>query len=185
MGEREGDGGAGWGRRSKSSVGWAGWGWGWGHARHASHVLQVRAKEVIEGRDCFQGHMCYEDLSPGMIMFDEGNTSDFGHGTAAGHFKLWTAEALGANPNGLMSACPISLRTFTSSGFIAIYQARTPGLLHQHRLVLKANVFGLLLQERVTNQARVSGLLLREYIFVKARVSGLLLDEHICEKGRV
>jgi len=86
----------------------------------------VRAKEVSEGRDCFQGHVCYEDLAPGMIMFDEGNTSDFGHGAAAGHFKLWTAEDLGANPNGLMSACPISLRTFTSSGFIAIYQARTP-----------------------------------------------------------
>lgn len=85
----------------------------------------MRAK-VIEGRDCFQDHTCYEDIPAATVMFDQGNTSDFGHGVATGHFKLWTAEDLGANPNGLESACPISLRTFTSSGFIAIYQAPTP-----------------------------------------------------------
>ena len=98
------------------------------HAHHAHHVpdaRQVRAK-VIEGRDCFQDHTCYEDIPAATIMFDQGNTSDFGHGVASGHFKLWTAEDLGANPNGLESACPISLRTFTSSGFIAIYQAPLP-----------------------------------------------------------
>ena len=77
---------------------------------------------MIEGRDCFQDHTCYEDIPAATVMFDQGNTSDFGHGVASGHFKLWTAEDLGANPNGLESACPISLRTFTSSGFIAIYQ---------------------------------------------------------------
>jgi hypothetical protein len=109
-------------------VGWWGLGWGGGggrNARHVSHALQVRAK-VIAGRDCFQDHTCYEDLPAATVMLDQGNTSDFGYGVASGHFKLWTAEDLGANPDGVESACPISLRTFTSSGFVAIYQAPPP-----------------------------------------------------------
>ena len=129
------------GKAGRSAAGGAGVGWWVGrggapytpcipvphahHAHHVPHARQVRAK-VIEGRDCFQDHTCYEDIPAATIMFDQGNTSDFGHGVASGHFKLWTAEDLGANPNGLESACPISLRTFTSSGFIAIYQAPLP-----------------------------------------------------------
>ena len=44
------------------------------------------------------------------------------HPQAEGGFSHWTAELLGANPSGLMSASPLSLRTWTTAGYIAIYQ---------------------------------------------------------------
>ena len=105
-----------------------------------SAAPQVRAK-VLPGRDCFREHFCYEDLPVGTAMFDEGNTSDYGHGVAEGHFKFWTADDLGANPLGTESACPISLRTFTSSGFIAIYQANPqPSIINPQPSTLSLSV---------------------------------------------
>ena len=59
---------------------------------------------------------------PGATCFDDGNTTAYGYGDAERKFQFWTAEALGANPEGTMSANPLSLRTWTSAGFIAIYQ---------------------------------------------------------------
>ncbi len=56
-----------------------------------------------------------------MVMEGNGNMTDFGYGEAEGHFKFWTQEALGSDPEGVMSACPISLRTFPTAGYIAIY----------------------------------------------------------------
>ena len=81
---------------------------------------QVRAETT---RDCFHGHKCFSDVGNDGIMIQSGsgNTTSFGHGAAAGKFRYWSTESLGANPAGTMSANPLSLRTWTSSGFIAIY----------------------------------------------------------------
>lgn len=81
--------------------------------------MQVRAKISDEGRECYANHYCYDD-SDGSS--NDGNTTAFGHGAADGHFKFWAAADLGANPNGIESACPISLRKWTSGGFVAIFQ---------------------------------------------------------------
>jgi len=81
---------------------------------------QVRAETT---RTCFHGHKCFSDLGNDGVMIQSGagNTTSFGHGAAAGKFKFWSVESLGGSPAGSMSANPLSLRTWSSSGFIAIY----------------------------------------------------------------
>ena len=107
---------------------------------------QVRATE-IPGRSCYGDIKCFSDLKPVRAQAtqrtshlpcsrrhhrscsaqavadpgDAGNTTSFGFGEAEGHFKHWSPAMLGANPAGLMSANPLSLRTWSSGGFIAIY----------------------------------------------------------------
>jgi hypothetical protein len=80
-------------------------------------LKQVRAEPVV-GKPCYAGHTCYSAAVATETA--TGDTATFGAGGA--RFKWWSAEELGANPLGVLSASPISQRTFPSGGYVALFK---------------------------------------------------------------
>jgi len=79
-------------------------------------IKQVRAEPLVDSSTCYANHTCY-----GSGAEVEGDKSTFGYGPYAGKFVWWSHKDLGANPEGIASASPLSLRQFSSSGFVAAY----------------------------------------------------------------
>ena len=71
-------------------------------------------------RRCYTNHSCYV---PPPTMLHDGDTQPFGFGpNGTGHFRWWSAEDLGADPNGEVSGSHLSGKVYSSGGFIAAFR---------------------------------------------------------------